>query len=353
LSDVAPAGERNGRELWRALGRSGRLEKLYTGAKVCRARLADLTRELDGAHPTGPVLAVCPQVAVALPLLGAVAGPVAAAAWRSGVAGESMPSVAATDGDAAGSDLMSLGTTATVTDDGVTVAGRKRWIAAAEFADHHLVLARHTDRDHFTSFTWVLVPADAAGVQVTPAGTDFFSGSGVGHLDLDDVRLSRDHVLGRVGYGMPLFARHMGTERFLSATWAAALCRRAVTATYHRTTGSPRRGAPLWRHDVVRERLARCLVEVRKLDALCAGVAAGPDGPPSTADGTVLKIAGADTVTTVLDTCAQLWGADGFAGAGIQWLRAEAAMFGNAGGATEALLAGLANQLPELLAVTP
>lgn len=353
MFDVAPAGAPNGRELWRALGRSGRIEKIYSGSHVCRERLADLLRELDGAHPTGVVLAVCPQLAVALPLLGSAAGPVAEAAWRSALAGEAMPSVAATDGDAAGSDLMRLGTTARITDDGVTVAGRKRWIAAAEFADHHLVLARHTDRDHFTSFTWVLVPADAAGVRVLPAGSDFFAGGGVGHLELDDVRLARDHVIGRVGYGMALFARHMSTERFLSATWAAALCRRAVTATYQRTTGRPFRGEPLWRHEAVRERLARCLVEVRKLDALCAGVAAGPDGPPSMTDGTVLKIAGADTIATVLDTCAQLWGADGFGGTGMQWLRAEAAMFGNAGGATEVLLAGLANQLPELLEMTP
>ncbi|MEV5716986.1 acyl-CoA dehydrogenase [Amycolatopsis mediterranei] len=351
MSDIAAAVD--GRELWRALGRSGRVEKVYAGTDVCRERLADLVRELDGGHPTGPVLAVCPQLAVALPILGAVSSPVAATAWRSAVAGDGMISVAATDDGAAGSDLMGLRTSARVTESGVTVSGRKRWIASAQFADWHLVLARHSDRDHFTSFTWLLVPAGAPGVRVVPAGTDFFSGGGVGHLQLDDVRLPRDHVIGRIGYGMALFARHLSTERYLSATWAAALCRRAVGATRHRAAARRVRDEPLWRHDGVRERLARCLVEIRKLDALCAGVAGGPDGPPAPVDGMVLKIAGADTVATVLDVCAQLWGADGFGDAGMQRLRAEAAMFGIAGGATEALLAAVADRLPELLEVTP
>ena len=94
-------------------------------------------------------------------------------------------------------------------------------------------------------------------------------------------------------------------------------------------------------------------MEIHKLDALCAGVAGGPDGPPTPADGMVLKIAGADTVATVLDVCARLWGADGFGDAGVQWLRAEAAMFGIAGGATEPLLTALADRLPELIEVTP
>jgi alkylation response protein AidB-like acyl-CoA dehydrogenase len=349
LSDLVT----DGRGLWRALGRSGRIDKVYAGAQVCRERLADLVRELDSEHPAGVVLATCPQLAVALPLLGSVPDPVAAAVWRSAVAGDSMISVAATDGGAAGSDLMGLRTTARITDDGVTVAGRKEWITAAQFAGHHLVLARHRDRDHFTSFTWLLVPAGAPGVRVVPAGTDFFPGGGIGHLELDDVRLPRDHVLGRVGYGMALFARHLSTERYLSATWAAALCRRAVTATHHRMAARRVGDEPLWSRDGVRERLARCLVEIRKLDALCAAVASGPDGPPAATDGMVLKIAGADTVATVLDVCARLWGADGFDGTGMQWLRAQAAMFGIAGGATETLLAGLANQLPELIEVTP
>jgi citronellyl-CoA dehydrogenase len=339
----------DGRALWRALGRAGRIEKLYTdtrsGPEVCPEPLTGLIRELDGSFPTGVVLAVCPQIAVALPLLGSAAA--LKNLWRSSVAGDTMTAVAATDGDAAGSDLLNLTTFARISDDGVTVDGHKRWVTAGAFADHVLVLARHTDGDHFTSFTWVLVPADAPGVTVEPVDTPFFEGSGVAHLRFDGVRITRDQVVGRVGYGMAAFARHMGTERFVSATWAAALCRRVVAGTYDRMAGRSLRGEPLWHNGSVRQSLARCLVEVSKLDAVCA------QGPSSVAAGMVLKIAAADTVSSVLTTCAQLWGADGFDRGGVHWLRAEAAMFGSAGGATEALLAGLADQIPGLLRESP
>ncbi|XVV01037.1 hypothetical protein ACQPW3_26915 [Actinosynnema sp. CA-248983] len=66
-------------------------------------------------------------------------------------------------------------------------------------------------------------------------------------------------------------------------------------------------------------------------------------------DSMVVKVAVAESVDRVLAVCAELVGAESFADGGVAGLRAEAAMFGIAGGASGALLAGIADHADELL----
>jgi citronellyl-CoA dehydrogenase len=216
-----------------------------------------------------------------------------------------------------------------------------------------LVLARHRPGDHFTSFTWVLVPATAPGVAVEPADTGFFAGSGIGHVWLDGVRLSRDHVVGRVGQGLVSFGRHIATERLAGGLWAAAIARRALAGTHDSLLRRTARGRTLWDNDAVRLAFARCLVEHRRLEAMCRQVADAISGPDALLASMLLKAGAADALEKILTACSQMQGADGFRTGGIQQLRAEAAMFGIAGGTTETMLAAIADRAADLLAVRP
>jgi alkylation response protein AidB-like acyl-CoA dehydrogenase len=293
--------------------------------------------DLDARHPLGTVLSVCPQLAVAVPVLASGTAPAVRTAWQAARDGHAVTALAATDAGAAGSDLTAMTTTACIGDHQVVLDGGKRWITAAAVADQALVLARHREGTHFTSFTWVLVPMDAPGVSLQEAGTALYPGAGLAHIAFDGVRVPRDHVVGRIGYGMASFARHIATERFLSGAWANALCRRAIADTRAVLDGGER-----WRNEAVRQRLAACHVDQRGLDALCR--ATEQDLTPSTA--MVLKAAAGQTLERVLAYCAQLHGADGFADDGLQLLRAAAGMFGVAGGPTEMLLGLIADDLP-------
>jgi alkylation response protein AidB-like acyl-CoA dehydrogenase len=138
---------------------------------------------------------------------------------------------------------------------------------------------------------------------------------------------------------MPGFLRQVAAERLGGALWAVALARRVLHQTRDRL-----QPGPLWSNESVRQRFGRCLLEYRKLVALCRRV----DGL-TTLDGLLLKAAATQTLELVLAECAQLHGADGFADGGIQHLRAEAAMFGIAGGVTELMLAGIADHADTLL----
>lgn len=360
LDRVAAGGadETTAREVWRGLGRAGVLADLYpepTGTDRLGARprpgpLRDLLTELDSRYPTGVVLAVCVQVATAVPVLSsALASPVVREAYEAALAGEVMVSLAATDAATAGSDLVNLGTRLDLTGDSVTVTGGKRWITNAVTADWHLVLGRHRPQPHFTSLAWALVPAGVPGVTACPAGTDTFGGSGLGHLDLARVVLDRDHLVGTPGRGLAVFGRHVTTERLAGALWGSARARRVLVGTRRHLQQRRSGGRPLWANEAVRERFARCLLEWWRLDNLATRFADALDAPQALATSMLLKSAVAEGLDTVLAGCAQLHGADGFTEHGLAGLRAESIMFGVAGGATEAMLAGVADAADQLL----
>lgn len=351
------------RTLWKQLGSDGMLRRLYSGEAVDPAfgldpaALGELLAMLDAEHDLGTTLSVCVQVATTLPILIGRDGPAAQVA-EDALDGRSVVAFAATDADAPGSDLTALSTRVELGDGEVRLTGAKQWIVNATTADHAVVLARHRPGDHFTCFTLLLVPTGAQGVTSVLAPTAFFAGSGTGELRFDDVRLPASCVIGRPGQGLAEFARRMSAERLAGGLWAAALCRRVLADTRDRLANRVVRGQPLWQNTAIRQRFAQALLEQRRLAALCAAVCA-PAGPgtvrPDTSLGATMvqamlvKAAAAQTVHLVLNECAQLYGAEGFTAGGIQQLRAEAAMFGIAGGSSETMLAGIADHAAELL----
>ncbi|HWG98293.1 MAG TPA: acyl-CoA dehydrogenase family protein, partial [Pilimelia sp.] len=292
-------------------------------------------------------------LATVVPLLAAGAeggggsGPVAGAAAAT-LAGRQVTALAVTDAGS-GSDLTALDTTVRLGDE-LVLTGAKRWITNAVGADAYLVLARHRPGRHFTSFSLVLVPATAPGVRATPADTPLFAGGGVGHVELAGVRLPRDHLVGAPGRGLAAFARHLATERLAGALWGVALCRRAITATRDRMAARAYGDGALWDLDPVRATLADCVVRTRQLDALCRALEERVARTWDAAGAALLKAAAADVAERVLTACAHLHGADGFAASGLHQLRAEAAVLGTGGGATEVALGLVADDLDRALA---
>lgn len=340
-------------EVWRALGSAGVLRAQYrrrtpTGLVADPDRLGATLRAVDARGDNGSTLSVLVQSASAVPILAAGTGP-AEAAFDRVADGDCEVALAATDAAAAGSDLTGLGTEIEVDGDTVRLEGAKRWVTTATRAAYFLVLARHRPGRHFTAFTWVLVPADAAGVRVTPAATTLLAGAGTGHVEFSGVRLPASAVLGRTGRGLALFARHMGTERLAGAQWATALTSRVLARTRTALTEREIDGRALWDHDSVRQEFARCLVRVRELRALYEALGERVVEEHDATSAAMLKAAIGITPDEVLSCCARWRGADGFADDGLQLVRAEAAVFGIGGGVTELMLGAVADGAETLL----
>ncbi|WPO70837.1 acyl-CoA dehydrogenase family protein [Streptomyces sp. KN37] len=338
-----------------ALGAAGILAGVYRrtgrdGPVADPGRLGALLAATDARGDNGVTLGVLVQTASAVPLLGsAPAGSPAARVYEEALRGATTVALAATDAAAPGSDLAGLGTEVSVIGDELTLTGGKRWATGACVAGHLLVLARHRPGRHFTSFTWVLVPADAPGVEIVNAATDLLPGSATGHIRFDSVRLPADHVIGRQGRAMAAFARHMGTERLAGAQWAVALTGRVLAQTLDVLQGRSVDGVPLWHNDVVRRDFAACLVKVSGLRALYETHARRIVEEQDLAAAALLKSAVGLAADEVLACCAQLQGADGFLRGRAQQIRAEAAVLGIGGGVTGLLLGNVADGAKPLL----
>lgn len=349
-------------DVWRALGAAGAVCALYRGGNALGpvadpGRLGALLRAVDARADNGATLSVLVQAASALPILGSGrSGPApdaasaVAAAYEEVVAGTAQVALAATDEAVAGSDLGGLGTEVRTEGDELVIHGGKRWVTNAGSAAYLLVLARHRPGRHFTNFSWALVPATTPGVTVRTATTGLLANSATGHVEFDSVRLPADHLIGRNGRGMAVFARHMSTERLAGAQWAVALTSRVLADTRERLRRRTVEGEPLWHNAVVRQGFAECLVRVAQLRALGDSLAETAVTGQNLSAGAVLKSAVGLTVDTVLARCAQLQGADGFAAGGAQSIRAEAGVLGIGGGVTELMLAGVADMSEPLLA---
>ncbi|GHF48562.1 citronellyl-CoA dehydrogenase [Amycolatopsis bartoniae] len=337
-----------------ALSESGDLFRLYDGkaddgldSLLLRRLIGDACAEGD----QGLVLALCVQLATALPLLAETAKTAAALRVLDACfSGEEVLAVAATD-EGPGSDLVALGTTVTRRRSGdLVLNGRKRWITCGTQARHALVLARHRPGRHITNFTWLLVPTSAPGVSVSAVDTPLFAGAGLAHLELADVEVPDEWVLGGFGRGLPVFVRHLTVERLASATWAIELCRLVLSRTVELVADRRIDGEPLSRNASVRQRLAVCLVQLSGLTALWERLHERIAVRHDAAAAALLKAASGTTAIQVLEECCRLYGAEGFGTDGVQQLRTEAAVFGIGGGATEVMLDLVADHVPDLLA---
>lgn len=348
MTDLIMAAVRTdpGRRIWAELGARGEIANVYRNGRpeqgVEPEKLRALLGSLDARDDAGIVLSACIQLASSLPLLAEIAPDSPATAAT--LAGTAITALAATD-IGSGSDLTALATTVSVVDDRVVVSGEKRWITNATTAHWLLVLARRREGPHFTNFSWVLIPANTPGVSVEPADSTLFGSAGVGHIRFEAVSLPLGAVIGGAGRGLPMFARHIAVERLASGLWASAMCHRALCTTKAWLSA---RG-DLWQQASVRERFARALVQARQLDALACVVGPRIVAQHDHAAAALLKASAGITVTQVLETCAHLYGAQGFTTDGMQRMRAEAGVFAIAGGSTEIVLGGVADQADNLL----
>lgn len=351
---VAP--DDDARTVWRILGRIGAIRAVLGEPgrphQLNRRVLAELLGALDSQLPPGPVLSVCVQLATVLPLLRncAAVSPLADEVLVGMLRGEVVVALAATDGGRSGSDLIGLRTCVQRTEHGIVVDGSKEWITNARHCDYALVLARSRPARHFTSQCWVLIPAAHDGVSTEPAGNGLLAGSGLGHLSLRNVGLNDGHIVGRPGRALAELAIQLGTERLAGAFWAHAVCRRVLVDTHRYLQSRPAGDGTLWDNSAVRERFACALVAYRELDAMCR---LGVVTPLTPAFGMALKASFAGVTDRVLSECIALRGADSLRPDGLTLLREQFAMFGIAGGATGAMLAGVAEHAEELLQPLP
>lgn len=334
---IAPDGEF--RDIWLDFGQRGRLKDAYTDefGAICPEGLRSVLSEVTATHTVGTTLGFCVQLASAIPLLasGGRGNLELEQIHAEVLAGRRTVALAATDGAAPGSQLSALGTTASSDTGGFfRVEGQKRWITNV-WADHLLTLTRTRPGTHFTCFTWLLLDRNHA---VGESATGSLPGANLGHLSIRGAQVPADRQVGRKGRALADFAVHVTRERLAGAIWAVELGTRVVDQTVERLKGRPLGEGTQWELPNARREVAERIVDLEALDALVHArqeeIVKGY-APGSAAS---VKVAAARVIAKTVDTCASLYGADGFEDGGLQQLRSDVALFGIGGGVLDVVL---------------
>ena len=262
--------------------------------------------------------------------------------WLPKVAtGEALAALALTEPDA-GSDLKSVTTELLSTADGLLLRGTKSYISNAGAAAFYVVFAREE-----SGYTMVLVPADAAGVSVTPT-PELIAPHVLGEVHFDDVALPANARLGNHGQGLDLVLATLGVFRVSVAGAAVGLAQAALEEAVRHTRTRVQFGRPLARLGPVAQMLADCWTEVEMTRLLTyrAALLAVDDPAASLNHSSMAKLAASEAASRIVDRCVQMMGRYGLVrNSKIERLYRQARPMRIYEGASEVLRLGIARQL--------
>jgi alkylation response protein AidB-like acyl-CoA dehydrogenase len=231
----------------------------------------------------------------------------------------------------AGSDLASVSTRATRTDEGWVLNGQKVWTSYAQFADWGICLARSDpDAPKHKGISYLVVDMRAPGVEVRPL-VQLTGEAEFNEVFLTDVFVPRDQLIGDENNGWRVANSTLSHERGTSPR-QLVIHTQLLEELLRLAAG--RGGFDDWR---TRQRLAQAYVEVRlfqlhnwrTLSRLEQGREPGPEGSALKLYWSEMTKRLHETAMSVLGTASPLWkGATDNPGDGVwqrSWLYYQAA----------------------------
>lgn len=229
--------------------------------------------------------------------------------WIPGVArGETVAGFALTEPDA-GTDAAALNLAAQKVDGGYRLSGAKKWISNAPDADVYSLFARTSDNGA-RGVTAFVVPGDSEGL--AGESLDLLAPHAIGTLELDDVFVPEDHVLGEVDGGFSVAMRTLDLFRPSVGAFAVGMAQAALdSATEHAATRESM-GKPLRDFQAVSHQLAEAAARVKAARLLVYDAAATYDaGERVTKAAAIAKLYATETAQWVIDAALQIHGASG------------------------------------------
>jgi acyl-CoA dehydrogenase len=226
------------------------------------------------------------------------------AAWLPQVASaEYLAGLALTEQDA-GSDLKAVSTEISSTSKGLLLNGSKSFISNGGSAAFYVVFAKED-----SGFSMVLVPAETAGVSVTPT-PEIIAPHVLGEIDFEDVVLPAESRLGEPGQGLELVLATLGVFRVSVAGAAVGLAQAALEEAVRHTRTRTQFGRPLARLGPVAQMLADCWTEIEMARLLTYRAASLAIEDPAAAlhHSSMAKLAASEMASRVVDRCVQMMG---------------------------------------------
>lgn len=219
----------------------------------------------------------------------------------------------------AGTDTLSITTTARRDGDGYVVNGQKVWTSRAEHSDLMLLLARTTPRDQvarrtdgLSAFIVDMREASPRQLEIKPipaminhAATEVF---------FRDLRIPAGNLIGEEGKGFRYILDGMNAERILIASECLGDARWFIDKASAYARERVVFGRPIGQNQGVQFPIARNYMELQAARLMVANAAALFDsGRPCGAEANMAKLFASETSWHAADTCLQTHGGFGFA----------------------------------------
>jgi len=235
---------------------------------------------------------------------------------RPATMGELRLAFAATEPDVASSDPTQLQTTAVLDGDEWVINGRKWFISAADRAAATIVMARtEPDAPPHRAFSMILVPADTPGYKVGDElrvmGLNSVL-SGHYELELKDVRVPKENLIGERGEGFALAQKRLGPGRIYHCMRWLGVAQRAFDYLCRRANSRTSFGTPLAEKQFVQQWVFDSYQQIKANRLLVLDAAARVDaGDQARVELSSIKVSCAQMVNDVLDRAMQVHGAEG------------------------------------------
>lgn len=260
-------------------------------------------------------------------------------------AAEALAALALTEHDA-GSDLKRITTTLEPDGDEFRLNGSKSFISNAGVAAYYLAFVREG-----ADFSMVLVPADAAGVSMTPS-PELIAPHVLGEVFFENVRLSASARLGLPGQGLDMVLATLAVFRVSVAGAALGLAQAALEEAVRHTRKRTQFGRPLARLGPVAQMLGDSWTELEMARLLTyrAAYMAVNNPAASLHFSSMAKLGASEMASRVVDRCVQMMGRFGLIrGSKIERLYRQARPMRIYEGASEVLRLGIARKLTEVV----
>lgn len=168
----------------------------------------------------------------------------------------------------AGSDVANLTTTAVEEGDYLVLNGNKKWITGGMFADYAVVAAR-TGGKGMGGLSLILVDCKLPGFSARAMDCMGAKGSGTAFIELDDVKVHKDNVIGDV----TILLRNFVSERIGIAVQATRFSRVCLTESISHARRRKAFGKPLQDQPVIRQKLANMAKQIEVTQAYIENLA--------------------------------------------------------------------------------
>jgi acyl-CoA dehydrogenase len=257
-------------------------------------------------------------------------------------------SFAMTEPDGCGSDPSLTYTTATRTNTGWRVSGRKWFITGAGTAKHFILIARTSD-DARKGLSAFLFHADQPGWEIVRRIPIMGPEEHGGHCELvfDGLEIPHDQLLMNEGDGLKLTQIRLGPARLTHCMRWTGLARRALEIAMAYAEGRRSFGATLIDHESVQGLVGQAAMEIQIGRLLTMHAAWALDqGSFARKEVSMAKVVVADALHKSVDTALQLLGAKGYSkDTVIEWMYRYARQARLVDGASEVHRMVLANTL--------